>query len=86
MRIPVEGHPNLYRDAYTGAIINCDVEDYKNYVNAISKKDQEKAEIEEMKNEIKEIKSLLKQLVNKNETIWYPIRKSFKVFWIWKNG
>lgn len=69
MRIPVEGHPNLYRDEYTGAIINCDVEDYQNYVNALSKKEQEKNEIEEMKNEIKEIKSLLKKLVNQNETI-----------------
>ncbi len=69
MRIPVEGHPNLYRDEYTGAIINSDVEEYSNYVNAISNREKEKNEIEEMKREISEIKSLLKQLVNKNETI-----------------
>lgn len=65
MRIPVEGHPNLYRDEYTGAIINTDVEEYRNYVNAINNREQEKLEIEEMKKEISEIKSLLKELVNK---------------------
>lgn len=65
MRIPVEGHPNLYRDEYTGAIINTDVEEYKNYVNAINNREQEKTEIEQMKKEISEIKSLLKELVNK---------------------
>ena len=65
MRIPVEGHPNLYRDEYTGAIINTDAEEYRNYVNAINNREQEKLEIEEMKKEISEIKSLLKELVNK---------------------
>lgn len=65
MRIPVEGHPNLYRDEHTGAIINTDVEEYRNYVNAINNREQEKIEIEEMKKEISEIKSLLKELVNK---------------------
>lgn len=69
MRIPVEGHPNLYRDEYTGAIINTDVEEYKNYVTAINNREQEKTEIEQMKKEISEIKSLLRELVNKNETI-----------------
>ena len=69
MRIPVEGHPNLYRDECTGAIINVDVEEYKNYVNAINNREKEKTEIEQMKREISEIKLLLSQLVNKNETI-----------------
>ncbi len=69
MKIPVEGHPNLFRDEYTGAIVNTDVEEYKNYVNAINNRQNEKTEIEQMKREISEIKLLLKQLVNKNETI-----------------
>ena len=69
MRIRVEGHPNLYRDERTGAIINTDTQAYENYVNALSQKENEKKEIMEMKNEIQEIKSLLKQLVNKNESL-----------------
>ena len=69
MKIPVEGHPNLYRDEYTGAIVNVDIEEYKNYVNAISNREKEKTEIEQMKRDISEIKLLLSQLVNKNETI-----------------
>jgi SMC interacting uncharacterized protein involved in chromosome segregation len=69
MRVRVEGHPNLYRDERTGAIIDTDTQAYENYVNALSQKEGEKREIMEMKNEIQEIKSLLKQLVNKNESI-----------------
>jgi hypothetical protein len=69
MRIRVEGHPNLYRDERTGAIIDTDTQGYENYVNSLSQREGEKREIMEMKNEIQEIKSLLKELVNKNESI-----------------
>jgi hypothetical protein len=66
MRIPVEGHPNLYRDSETNAIINCDKSEYINYLNSISNKEKEKTEIETMKNEISEIKTLLHKLLEKN--------------------
>jgi len=66
MRIPVEGHPNLYRDSETNAIINCDKSEYINYLNSVSKKEKEKTEIEFMKNEISEIKTLLYKLLEKN--------------------
>jgi len=66
MRIPVEGHPNLYRDSETNAIINCDKSEYINYLNSISRKEKEKTEIESMKNEISEIKTLLYKLLEKN--------------------
>jgi hypothetical protein len=68
MRIPVEGYPNLYRDSETGAIINCDTNAYFNYLNSVSRKEKEKMEIENMKNDISEIKSLLRQLLEKNES------------------
>ena len=32
--IKVEGHPNLYRDENSGAIINCDSTAYNQYVNS----------------------------------------------------
>jgi len=67
--IKVEGHPNLYRDEETGAIINCDTISYNNYVSYLNKKDSQKREIDNIKNEISEIKSLLKQLLEKNGSI-----------------
>ena len=35
--ITVEGHPNLFRDKNTGAIINCDSTAYNQYLNSLSK-------------------------------------------------
>jgi hypothetical protein len=66
MRIPVEGHPNLYRDSKTNAIINTDKTAYNSYLKSLSSKEKEKKEIEEMKNELSEIKTLLYQLLEKN--------------------
>lgn len=63
--IKVEGHPNLYRDEISGAIINCDSTAYNQYVNSISKQELRKKELNEMRKDIDEIKSLLKELLNK---------------------
>lgn len=62
--IPVDGHPNLYRDAQTGAIINCDSIAYNQYVSSLRKRETEKREIENIKKDIDEIKLLLKELIN----------------------
>lgn len=67
--IKVEGHPNLYRDEQTGAIINCDTIGYNNYVTSLNKRDSQKREIDNIKSEISEIKSLLKELIKKNGSI-----------------
>jgi hypothetical protein len=67
--IRVEGHRNLYRDEGSGAIINCDSVAYNQYVNSLSARDSHKREIDNMKNDINDIKSLLKQLLEKNESI-----------------
>ena len=67
--IRVEGHPNLYRDEESGAIINCDSVAYNQYVNSLNARDSQKREIDNIKNEISEIKYLLKQLLEKNESI-----------------
>ena len=63
--IPVEGHKNLFRDERTGAIINCDNNAYKNYLEDKKRNSIKKAEFDAMKNEIKELKSLLKELASK---------------------
>lgn len=64
MMIPVKGHPNLYRDEKTGAIINCDNSAYNQYVNSLNQRDSQKRELDQMKRDIDEIKSLLKEIVN----------------------
>ena len=62
--IPVKGHPNLYRDEKSGAIVNCDTNSYIQYVNSLNNREEQKKEIIRLKNDIEEIKSLLKELVN----------------------
>ena len=62
--IKVEGHPHLYRDEKSGAIINCDSMGYNQYVNSLRQKELQKNELDKMKDDINEIKSLLKKLCN----------------------
>lgn len=64
--IPVKGHPNLYRDENSGAIINCDNTAYNQYVNSLNNRVNQKQEIDQIKTDINEIKSLLMELLNKN--------------------
>jgi hypothetical protein len=62
--IPVKGHPNLYRDEESGAIVNFDNNSYNQYVNSLNNRKSQKRELDEMKKDIEEIKSLLKEIVN----------------------
>jgi hypothetical protein len=62
--IPVKGHPNLFRDEYSGAIINTDNISYNQYINSLENRKNQKKEIEDMKKDIHEIKCLLKELLN----------------------
>lgn len=62
--IPVKGHPNLYRDEDSGAIINFDNISYTQYLNSLENRKNQRHEIEILKNDIQEIKSLLKELLN----------------------
>lgn len=62
--IPVEGHPNLYRDEQSGAIINCDNYAYNQYVNSLNNRNSQKRELEQMRQDIDEIKLLLREIIN----------------------
>lgn len=66
MMIPVKGHPNLYRDENTGAIINCDDKSYNQYMIASNNRKQQQQEIDKIKKDIDEIKSLLKEFINES--------------------
>ena len=46
--IKVEGHPHLYRDEKSGAIINCDSMGYNQYVNSLRQKELQKNELDKM--------------------------------------
>lgn len=61
--IPVEGHKSLYRDEESNAIINCNKNEYDEYLNTKTNILNEKKEIESLKHELGEIKSLLFQLI-----------------------
>lgn len=63
--IHVDGHPNLFRDKKTGAIINCDNTAYNQYLNGVSNRMNMKKEIENLKSDISEIKFILKEFINK---------------------
>ncbi|NBR37672.1 MAG: hypothetical protein EBT80_10095 [Chitinophagales bacterium] len=62
--IPVKGHPNLYRDENSGAILNCDSIAYNQYVNSLNNREAQKNELDKIKEDISEIKSLLKEIIN----------------------
>jgi len=68
--IPVKGHPDLYRDENTGAILNCNDTGYQNYISNKNLKEaqklSQKQEIENLKNDVNEIKSLLMELINES--------------------
>jgi hypothetical protein len=66
----VEGHPNLVRDERTNAILNTNLNEYENYKQLKSIKEEEQNRIEtiennlcSLKSDISEIKDLLKNLL-----------------------
>lgn len=71
-KLTVDGHPNLYRDPKSGAIINKNCSEYETYMKTYKVRLTEKerlsnmeTDLDELKNEIGEIKNLLKQLISK---------------------
>ncbi len=62
--IPVEGHPGLYRDSKTGAIINNRSNDYQTYMNNRKKLLSEKERIDKLELDIGDIKRMLQVLTN----------------------
>jgi septal ring factor EnvC (AmiA/AmiB activator) len=64
----VDGHPGLYRDKETGAIVNKDDSAYNEFKTSRQLRKQKEQnmndEINSIKNEISEIKSLLKEFLN----------------------
>ncbi len=71
-KIIVDGHPDLYRDTKSGAIVNKNTSDYESYMKTYRSRMTEKERLSNMENdlhdlktEINEIKNLLKNLAVK---------------------
>ncbi len=64
--IPVKDNHALYRDENSNAIVSTDMTEYKKYIDARNQKQNEKAELDELKSELKEIKEMLRNLSNGN--------------------
>ena len=68
--IPVEGREGWYRDPDSNAIVNCNVSEYDNYMEAYNRRENKEKklttlqdEVSELKSDIGEIKNLLKSLL-----------------------
>ena len=64
-KIKVENSNSLYRDAETGAILNCSDSDYENYLLLKRKRMQEIAEVDNLRNEVSVLKSMMKVILDK---------------------
>ena len=64
--IPVKDNHALYRDENSNAIVSTDMTEYKQYIDARKRKEDEKAELDSLKSELKEIKEMLRNLSNGN--------------------
>ena len=64
--IPVKDNHALYRDEESNAIVSTDMSAHHKYVEARKRKEDEKTELESLKNDINEIKEMLRNLSNGN--------------------
>ena len=64
-KIKVENSNSLYRDAETGAILNCSDSEYENYLALKRKRLQEIQEVDTLRNEVSELKSMMKLILDK---------------------
>lgn len=63
--IPVKDHRGLYRDESTNAILNCNDNEYEQYLKLKNQKLLQQTEIAAIKNDINEIKDALKLIIEK---------------------
>ena len=64
-KIKVQDSASLYRDANSGAILNCSDIEYDNYIKMKNQKLSEKQELDKLKDEMSEIKSMLNVVLSK---------------------
>lgn len=70
-KLQVKGHANLFRDTSSNAILNTDMNAYKNYMESKKIKEKEsqrmndiESDLNSLKSDMNEIKTMLRSLVN----------------------
>jgi hypothetical protein len=64
-KLLVDGHPNLYRDKNSGAIINNNSDEYENYIKSYQLRNEQSQRLDKVENDLTEIKFLLTKLMEK---------------------
>ena len=74
-KVMVDGHPGLYRDVESGAIVNDNAYEYESYMKSYQMRqnkshriDKIEGDLQSLKSEIGEIKSLLLKLNERTTT------------------
>jgi len=63
--IPIENNNSLYRDAESGAVLNCSTSDYESYLQHKKSLLEKQDEIQTLKNEVSEIKDMMRLILSK---------------------
>ena len=70
-KIQVKGHPSLFRDKSSNAILNTDMNAYQNYMESKRIKEEEtkrmsyiESDLNSLKTDMDEIKTMLRSLIN----------------------
>lgn len=62
--LPVEGKSNLYRDVNSNAIVNRDTNGYRQYIQSLHEKEEQKNKINSIENDLVSIKDEISELKN----------------------
>lgn len=60
----VDGHPSLYRDVQSGAIINDNTYEYESYMKSYQMRQNKSQKIDIIENELQDLKSELNEIKN----------------------
>ena len=63
--LPIKDNNGLFRDERTNAVVNCNDNEYNEYIKIKEQKLSEKSELDKLKSDIDEIKDAIKIILNK---------------------
>ena len=63
-KVMVDGHPSLYRDIESGAIVNDNTYEYESYMKSYQMRQNKSHKIDSIENELQDLKSELNDIKN----------------------
>ena len=63
-KVMVDGHPSLYRDIESGAILNDNTYEYESYMKSYQMRQNKSHKIDSIENELQDLKSELTEIKN----------------------